>query len=83
MVSHDATVTWIKKNNNIMLWQYVCLGYYTKTVKDDFGSSLFFQNSEHPKIGYFGHYDFGCNKLSFDWLNMFLVTKKKRLVLVG
>ena len=26
----------------------------TKTVKDAFASSLFFQNSEHPRIGYFG-----------------------------
>ena len=26
----------------------------TKTVKDAFGSSLFFQNLEHPRIGYFG-----------------------------
>ena len=26
----------------------------TKTIKVAFGSSLFFQNSEHPKIGYFG-----------------------------
>ena len=38
----------------------------------------FFQNLEHPKIGYFGY-----NKLSFDWLNMFLATKKNILVLVG
>ena len=30
------------------------------------------------KIGYFGY-----NKLSFDWLKMFLDTKKKILVLVG
>ena len=26
----------------------------TKTVKGAFGSSLFFQNSEHPRIGYYG-----------------------------
>ena len=32
----------------------------TKTVKAAFGSSLFFQNSEHPRIGYFGY------KSSFD-----------------
>ena len=38
--------------------------HVTKTVKDAFGSSLFFQNSEHPKIDYFGY-----NKLSFDRLN--------------
>ena len=30
------------------------------------------------EIGYFGH-----NKLSFNWLKMFLDTKKKNLVLVG
>ena len=29
----------------------------------------FFQNLEHPKIGYIGY-----NKLSFDGLNMFLET---------
>ena len=44
----------------------------TKTVKGAFGSSLFFQNSEHPRIGYFGH-----KKLSFDRLNVFFNTKKK------
>ena len=38
----------------------------TKTGKAAFGSSLFFQNSEHPRIGYFGH-----KKLSFDQLNVF------------
>ena len=27
----------------------------TKTGKGAFGSSLFFQNSEHPRIGYFGY----------------------------
>ena len=50
----------------------------TKTVKGAFGSSLFFQNSEHPKIGYFGY-----NKLGFDRLNVFFDTSKKILVLVG
>ena len=52
--------------------------FRAKTVKRAFGSSLFFQNSEHPKIGYFRY-----NKLSFDWLNRFLDTKKKILGLVG
>ena len=32
----------------------------------------FFQNAEHPKIGYFGY-----NKLSFDRPNMFLNTQHK------
>ena len=50
----------------------------TKTVKSAFGSSLFFQNSEHPRIGYFGY-----RKLSFDRLNVFFDTNKKILVLVG
>ena len=52
--------------------------FRAKTVERAFGSSLFFQNSEHPKIGYFGY-----NKLSFNWLNIFFDTKKKILVLVG
>ena len=51
----------------------------TKTGKAAFGSSLFFQNSEHPWIGYFGY-----KKLSFDRLNVFFFdTNKKILVLVG
>ena len=50
----------------------------TKTVKGAFGSSLVFQNSEHPRIGYFGY-----KKLSFDWLNVFFDTNKKILVSVG
>ena len=51
----------------------------TKTGKGAFNSSLFFQNSEHPRIGYFG-----CKKLSFDRLNVFFFdTNKKILVLVG
>ena len=50
----------------------------TKTAKGAFGSSLFFQNAEHPRIGYFGY-----KKLSFDRLNMFFDTNKKILVLVG
>ena len=51
----------------------------TKTGKGTFGSSLFFQNSEHPSIRYFGY-----KKLSFDLLNMFFFdTNKKILVLVG
>ena len=50
----------------------------TKTVKGAFGSSLFFQNSERHRIGYFGH-----KKLSFDRLNVFFDTNKKILVLVG
>ena len=38
----------------------------------------FFRTWSILKIGYFGY-----NKLSFDWLNMFLDTKKKILVLLG
>ena len=50
----------------------------TKTGKGAFGSNLF-QNSEHPKIGYFGY-----KKLSFDRLNVLSFdTNKKILVLVG
>ena len=50
----------------------------TKTEKSAFGSSLFFQNLEHPRIGYFGY-----KTLSFDQLNMFSETNEKILVLVG
>ena len=50
----------------------------TKTVKGAFGSSLFFQNSEHPRIGYFGH-----KKFSFDRLNVFFDTNRKIFVSVG
>ena len=50
----------------------------SKPVKDAFGSSLFFQNLEHPRIGYFAY-----KKLSFDRLNVFFDTNKKILVLVG
>ena len=50
----------------------------TKTVKGAFGLSLFFQISEHPRIGSFGH-----KKLRFDRLNVFFDTNKKILVLVG
>ena len=50
----------------------------TKTVKGAFGSSLVFQNSEHPRIGYFGY-----KKLSFDRLNVFFDTNKNILVSVG
>ena len=51
----------------------------TKIGKGAFSSSLFFQNSEHHRIGYFGY-----KKLSFDWLNVFFFdTNKKILVLVG
>ena len=49
-----------------------------KTVKGAFDSSLFFQNSKHPRIGYFGY-----KKLSFDRLNVFFDTNKKILVSVG
>ena len=45
----------------------------TKTGKGAFCSSLFFQNSEHPRIGYFGY-----KKLSFDRLNVFFLTPTKR-----
>ena len=38
----------------------------TTTRKGAFSSNLFFQNSEHPRIGYFGY-----KKLSFDRLNVF------------
>ena len=54
----------------------------TKTVKGAFGSSLYFQNSKHPRIGYFGTRNL-CKKLSFDRLNVFFDTNKKILVLVG
>ena len=50
----------------------------TKPEKGAFGSSLFFQNSEHPRFVYFGH-----KKRSFDRLNVFFDTNKKILVLVG
>ena len=51
----------------------------TKTGKGAFSSSFIFQNSEHPRIGYFGY-----KKLSFDRLNVFFFdTNKKILVLVG
>ena len=50
----------------------------TKTVKGAFDLSIFFQNSEHRRIGYFGY-----KKLSFDRLNVFFDTNKKILVLVG
>ena len=52
----------------------------TKTGKGAFSSSLFFQNLEHPRSGYFGY-----KKLSFDRLNVFFFfdTNKKILVLVG
>ena len=44
----------------------------TKTGKGAFGSSLFFQKSEHRRIGFFGH-----KTLSFDQLNVFFDTNKK------
>ena len=51
----------------------------TKTGKGAFGQSLFFQNSEHPRIRYIGY-----KKLSFDRLKVFFFdTNKKILVLVG
>ena len=50
----------------------------TKTEKGAFGSSLFFQNLERPRIGFFGY-----RKLSFDRLNVFFDTKKKISVLEG
>ena len=52
----------------------------TKTGKGAFSSSLFFQNSDHPRIGYFAY-----KKLSFDLrLNEFFFdTNEKILVLVG
>ena len=49
-----------------------------KPVKGAFGSSLFCQNSEYPRISYFGH-----KKRSFDRLNVFYDNNKKSLVLVG
>ena len=52
--------------------------HVTQTVKDAFGSRLFFQNSEYPRISYFGY-----KKLSFKQLNVFLGTNKKILALVG
>ena len=47
--------------------------HVTKTGKGAFSSSLFFQNSEHPRIGYFGY-----KKLSFDRLNVFFLIPTKR-----
>ena len=44
----------------------------TKTGNGAFSSSLFFQNSEHPRIGYLGY-----KKLSFDRLNVFFLTPTK------
>ena len=67
MISHDVADIYELKTIRVI-----------KTVKGAFGSSLLFQNSEHPKIGYFGNY-----KLSFNQLNMFLDTNKNILVLVG
>ena len=56
MVSLDVTI--IRYELKIM--------HATKTGKGAFSSSLFFQNSEHLRIGYFGY-----KKLSFDQLNVF------------
>ena len=44
----------------------------TKTGKGAIGSSLIFQNLEHPRIGYFGY-----KKLSFDQLNVFFWHQQK------
>ena len=55
MVSLDVIIMWIENNTS------------TKTGKGAFGSSLFFQISEHRRIGYFGY-----KKVSFDRLNVFL-----------
>ena len=57
MVSQDVTI--------IIRYELKTM-YATKTEKGAFRSSLFFQNSEHPRIGYFGN-----KKLSFDRLNVF------------
>ena len=46
----------------------------TKTVKGAFNWSLFFQNAEHPRIGYLGY-----KKLSFNPLKVFFDTNKKIL----
>ena len=54
MVSLDVTIYELKTM------------HATKTVKGAFDSSSFFQNLEHPRIGYFGY-----KKLSFDRLNVF------------
>ena len=68
MVSLDVTIT---------VYELKTM-HVTKTIKGAFGSTSFFQNSEHPRVGYFGY-----KKLSFDRLNVFLDTNKKILVLVG
>ena len=34
----------------------------TKTGKGACSSSLFFQNSEHPRIGYFGYKKLSCDR---------------------
>ena len=69
MVSLDVTITRYELKTM----------HATKTGKGAFSSSLFFQNLEHSRIGYFGY-----KKLSFDRLNIFFFdTNKKILVLVG
>ena len=47
MVSLDVTILGLLYELKTM--------YTGKTGKGAFGSSLFFQNSEHPRIGYFGY----------------------------
>ena len=70
MVSLNVTINWYELKTI----------HATKTGKGAFSSSLVFQNSEHPRIGYFVY-----KKLSFDRLNVFFFfdTNKKILVLVG
>ena len=64
MVSLDVTI--IRSELKTM--------HATKTGKGAFSSSLFFQNSYHSRIGYFGY-----KKFSFDGLNVFFfLTPTKR-----
>ena len=54
----------------------------TKTVIGAFGSSLFFQNLEHPRIGYFGYKKTKKkkglhSKTSWFLVQKYVVTKKK------
>ena len=45
----------------------------TKTRKGALSSGLFFQNSEHPRIGFIGN-----KKLSFDRLNVFFFLHQQK-----
>ena len=61
MVGHDATIIWIEDNNKI--WNHVVTIHMFRVLKQSMVPSveaiiawcIFFENSEHPKIGYFGY----------------------------